>query len=143
MAAQPRSVAAGRAGAGRGALGPRRVTGEHVTQPPRTPVVRSDYGLPYSKGLMAQSIMATGLPPERSFALAAEIERALTGTGVDEVDVEHLREVAEVVLAAEENPQVVKRFGQWWRLRRLERPLVVMIGGVTGVGKSTIATQLA
>ena len=38
--------------------------------PPEVVVVRSDYGLPYSKGLMAQSIMATGLPPERSFALA-------------------------------------------------------------------------
>ena len=29
---------------------------------PPTVVVRSDYGLPYSKGLMAQSLMATGLP---------------------------------------------------------------------------------
>jgi 2-phosphoglycerate kinase len=110
---------------------------------PRTPVVRSDYGLPYSKGLMAQSIMATGLPPERSFALAAEIERRLTKAGAAEVEVEHLRAVAEEVLATEEDLQVVKRFRQWWRLRRLERPLVVLIGGVSGVGKSTVATQLA
>jgi 2-phosphoglycerate kinase len=106
----------------------------------RTPVVKSDYGLPYSKGLMAQSIMATALPPERAFALAAEIERRLTGTA--EVEVEHLRTVAEEVLA-EEGEQVVKRFRQWWRLRRLDRPLLVLIGGVTGVGKSTVATQLA
>ena len=114
-----------------------------MTEPPRAPVVRSDYGLPYSKGLMAQSIMATGLPPERSFVLAAEIERRLTGAGAAEVEVEHLREVAEEVLAAEENAHVVRRFGQWWRLRRLEQPLLVLIGGVTGVGKSTVATQLA
>jgi 2-phosphoglycerate kinase len=92
---------------------------------------------------MAQSIMATGLVPERAFAHATEIERRLTGAGADEVELEHLRAVAEEVLAAEESSQVVKRFGQWWRLRRLERPLVVLIGGVTGVGKSTVATQLA
>jgi 2-phosphoglycerate kinase len=109
----------------------------------RTPVVRSDYGLPYSKGLMAQSIMATGLSPERSFALAAEIERRLTGAGAAEVEVEHLRDVAEEVLTGEEGLDVVKRFRQWWRVRRLERPLLVLIGGVTGVGKSTVATQLA
>jgi 2-phosphoglycerate kinase len=103
---------------------------------PRTVVVRSDYGLPYSKGLMAQSIMATGLPPERSFALAAEIERRLAGAGAVEVDVEGLRGIAEQVLA-EEGEHVLTRFKQWWR------PLIVLIGGVTGVGKSTVATQLA
>jgi 2-phosphoglycerate kinase len=110
---------------------------------PRTPVVRSDYGLPYSKGLMAQSIMATGLPPERAFELATEIERRLTGAGAAEVELEHLRAVAEEVLTAEEGPLVVKRFRQWWSVRRLNRPLLVLIGGVTGVGKSTVATQLA
>jgi len=110
---------------------------------PRTPVVRSDYGLPYSKGLMAQSIMATGLAPERAFELATEIERRLTGAGAAEVELEHLRVVAEEVLTGEEGQQVVKRFRQWWSLPRLNRPLLVLIGGVTGVGKSTVATQLA
>ena len=51
--------------------------------------------------------------------------------------------VAEEVLTAEEGQQVVKRFRQWWSLPRLNRPLLVLIGGVTGVGKSTVATQLA
>jgi 2-phosphoglycerate kinase len=114
-----------------------------VSVPPRTVVIRSDYGLPYSKGLMAQSIMATGLAPERAFALAAEIERRLTGSGAAEVDLADLRALAEDVLTAQEGEQVVNRFRQWWRLRRLERPLLVLIGGVTGVGKSTVATQLA
>jgi 2-phosphoglycerate kinase len=113
-----------------------------VSRLPRRVVVRSDYGLPYSKGLMAQSIMATGVPPERSFALAAEIERRLAGAGAVEVDVDGLRGIAEQVLE-EEGEHVVTRFRQWWRLRRLERPLLVLIGGVTGVGKSTVATQLA
>jgi 2-phosphoglycerate kinase len=114
-----------------------------VSTPRRTVVVRSDYGLPYSKGLMAQSIMSTGLAPERSFALAAEIERRLTGAGAVEVGLDDLRAIAEEVLVAEESERVVNRFRQWWRLRRLDRPLLVLIGGVTGVGKSTVATQLA
>jgi 2-phosphoglycerate kinase len=110
---------------------------------PRRIVVRSEFGLPYSKGLMAQSIMATGLPPERSFALAAEIERRLSLGSASEIDLDDLRTLAEQVLAQEEGKLVVERFRRWWRLRRLEQPLVVLIGGVTGVGKSTVATQLA
>lgn len=111
----------------------------------RTPVVRvrSGYGLPYSKGLMAQSLMATGLAPDRSFALAEQIEDRLLATGPGEVEVEQLRALAEEVVSGAESEQVLARFRQWWNMRDLERPLVVLLGGVTGVGKSTVATQLA
>ena len=110
---------------------------------PRMVVVRSEYGLPYSKGLMAQSIMATGLSPERSFALASQIEDRLGERRQAEVAVEGLREIAEEVLREEESEQVLSRFRRWWKVRNLDRPLLVLIGGVTGVGKSTVATQLA
>jgi 2-phosphoglycerate kinase len=111
----------------------------------RTPVVRvrSGYGLPYSKGLMAQSLMATGLAPERSFALAQRIEERLVTSGSGEVEVEQLRAVAEEVVAGAEPERVLARFRQWWNIRNLELPLVVLLSGVTGVGKSTVATQLA
>jgi 2-phosphoglycerate kinase len=105
--------------------------------------VRSDYGLPYSKGLMAQSLMATGLPSERSFALAQQIEERLAARGSAEIDVDELRAVAEEVVAGAESEQVVARLRQWWRVRNLDRPLLVLLGGVTGVGKSSVATQLA
>jgi 2-phosphoglycerate kinase len=105
--------------------------------------VRSDYGLPYSKGLMAQSLMATGLPSERSFALAQQIEERLAARRSAEVGVDELRAVAEDVVAGAESEQVVARLRQWWRVRNLDRPLLVLLGGVTGVGKSTVATQLA
>ena len=105
--------------------------------------VRSGYGLPYSKGLMAQSLMATGLPAERSFALAEAIEERLVSSGPGEVEVAQLRAVAEDVVAAEEPGQVLERFRQFWNIRDLERPLMVLLSGVTGVGKSTVATQLA
>jgi 2-phosphoglycerate kinase len=111
--------------------------------PPTDIVVRSNYGLPYSKGLMAQSIMATGVGPERSYALARMVEDKLASRTLQDVSVEELRSLAEEVLLAEEGETVTKRFQQWWRLGSLDRPLIVLIGGVTGVGKSTVATLLA
>jgi 2-phosphoglycerate kinase len=110
---------------------------------PETIVVHKGHGLPYSKGLMAQSLQASGLTPERSFELAREIERRLTLRGDRQVGVEGLDELCLEVLRAEEGESAVRRYKGWRRLDRLDRPLVVLIGGTTGVGKSTLATMLA
>jgi 2-phosphoglycerate kinase len=110
---------------------------------PETIVVHKGHGLPYSKGLMAQSLQASGLAPERSFELAREIERRLALRGDRELAVEGLHELCLDVLRAEEGESAVRRYKGWRRLDRLDRPLVVLIGGTTGVGKSTLATMLA
>jgi 2-phosphoglycerate kinase len=106
-------------------------------------VVDGGHGLPYSKGLMAQALSATALSQERSFELARLIERRLAERGQAEIDVGALDALAEEVLLAEEGEVVARRYRDWRRLDRLERPLVVVIGGTTGVGKSTLATMLA
>jgi 2-phosphoglycerate kinase len=108
--------------------------------PAETIVVHKGHGLPYSKGLMAQAISATGLPPGRSFELARVIEDRLDGGSIRTAD---LHALAEEVLRTEESDTTARRYASWRRLDRLERPLVVLIGGTTGVGKSTIATMLA
>jgi 2-phosphoglycerate kinase len=110
---------------------------------PETIVVHKGHGLPYSKGLMAQSLSATGLSLERSFELARIVEQRLADGRRTEIDTATLGDLAEKVLGAEEGEATVRRFRHWRRLDRLERPLVVLIGGTTGVGKSTLATMLA
>jgi 2-phosphoglycerate kinase len=114
-----------------------------MSPPPETIVVHKGHGLPYSKGLMAQSLSATGLSPERSFELARMVERRLAEGTTPEIGVNELRELTEGVLLAEEGQTAVRRYQDWRRLDKLDRPLVVLIAGTTGVGKSTLATMLA
>jgi 2-phosphoglycerate kinase len=110
---------------------------------PETIVIHKGHGLPYSKGLMAQSLSASGLAPERAFELAREIERRLALRGDREIGVDGLDELCLDVLRAGEGESAVRRYLGWRRLDRLDRPLVVLLGGTTGVGKSTLATMLA
>ena len=110
---------------------------------PETIVVHHGHGLPYSKGLMAQSLSATGLTPQRAFDLARVVERRLDERSEATVDVGSLRLLAEEVLREEEGEGAVRRYRHWHRLDRLDRPLIVMLGGAAGVGKSTLATMLA
>ncbi len=110
---------------------------------PDLQIVDKDYGLPYSKGLMAQSIMATGLPPERAYHVASEVERHVLESGRMSISLSRLREIAQQVLGEEEGESFTERYRRWRLLGQLEKPIIILIGGATGVGKSTLATQIA
>jgi 2-phosphoglycerate kinase len=102
-----------------------------------------EHGLPYSKGLMAAGIMATGLAPARAFHVAEVIEERLHARGVAAISADELRDLALDVLADEEGNRYAASYAKWDMVKRLDRPLVVLLGGATGVGKSTLATMLA
>ncbi len=108
-------------------------------------VVVSDdqYELPYSKGLMAAAIMATGLAPARAFAVAEAIEDRLEEMGEPSIRRNELNELAQKVIRTEVGDRYAESFAKWQMVQRLDIPLVILLGGATGVGKSTIATMLA
>jgi 2-phosphoglycerate kinase len=100
-------------------------------------------GLPYSKGLMTQSLSAIGLTPARAWALARAVEEQLHADAVDSIESSALRTLTEEVLEREEGREAVERYRDWELLNRLDRPLVLLLAGTTGVGKSTLATMAA
>lgn len=110
---------------------------------PRYVIVTDRAGLPYSKGLMASSIMATGIAPARAWEVAERIENDLREAGRGEITLEELKGLAAQALVALVGDRYAKTYLRWQSVEELELPLIVLIGGATGVGKSTIATQLA
>jgi 2-phosphoglycerate kinase len=92
---------------------------------------------------MAQAFMATGLAPERAYSVAAAVERSEKRRGHTAVSRSQLHSIARRILGPDEGDLLIERLDQWQSLRRNEVPVVILIGGATGVGKSTLATQLA
>lgn len=106
-------------------------------------ISQDEHGLPYSKGLTASSLAVTGLSQARSYAIANQIEKELVALGETSVPTEKLREMTVEVLRREEGEEFAEAFIKWQSVVELEIPLIILIGGATGVGKSTVATQLA
>lgn len=110
----------------------------------RTIIVREgDHGLPYSKGLMANTIMISGLSPARAYHVAQVIEDRLLASQTESVSSAELSTLIAEVIRAEAGDRYAEAYQKWQTVGHLDAPLIVLIGGGTGVGKSTVATLLA
>jgi 2-phosphoglycerate kinase len=99
--------------------------------------------LPYSKGLMASRVMVTGLSPSRAYQVAEAVEERLVEANASPVSTEEVDRVTVDAIERIAGDRYAKNYQRWRDAQELESPIVVLIGGATGVGKSTIATQLA
>ncbi len=99
--------------------------------------------VPFSKGLMARALVLTGVDPERSYLIARRADRDLAERGAVSLDFDRLGELATDVIGEEEAAKTLRRLRQLDALQRLEEPLLLLVGGATGTGKSTIATEAA
>jgi len=111
--------------------------------PPPILIKDKKHGLPYSKGLMAQSFMATGLSPAKSYEAAKAMETEMRDRGELTVTVERLRDLAAGTLSKLAGTPYATRYRRLEEIGKLDRPLIVLIGGTTGVGKSTVAAEIA
>ena len=107
------------------------------------PLGGADLGLPYSRGLMARSLMAAGVAGHRAYALATRVGDELIERGRGDIELERLEALAVDVLGEEEARETIQRLRRYQALRELDLPIIVFIGGATGTGKSTVATELA
>ena len=100
-------------------------------------------GTPFSKGLMARVLSAVGVPEERAYELARRTEVDLGQRGETAVELDRLAELAVDVLGQEAGSRAVRRLRDYRTLQTLDLPLILLVGGGTGTGKSTVATEVA
>ena len=98
---------------------------------------------PYSKGLMARALTAVGVGEESAYELARLTESDLAQRGEVSVDFDRLRELAVEVLGEERGSRAVRQLRRYRDLQDLDLPVILLVGGGTGTGKSTVATEVA
>jgi 2-phosphoglycerate kinase len=100
-------------------------------------------GLPFSKGLLARALVAAGLTADRAYELALAVDADLTASRRQSTTLERLDELAREVLGEEDGARTMRRLRRYRDLYELDLPVIVLVGGATGTGKSSVATDVA
>jgi 2-phosphoglycerate kinase len=98
---------------------------------------------PYSKGLMSRALVAVGVPIGRAYELARRIEQDLADRHEEVVELDRFEQLAVEVLGDADGSRAVDRLRRLQELQELDLPVIVLVGGATGTGKSSVATEAA
>ena len=102
-----------------------------------------DVPVPFSKGLLVQSLLAAGVTPDVARKVARITQRDLRGREDRVIRRRDIREKAEALLRDEVGPDVGARYRLLRVIRTPPRPVIVLLGGVSGTGKSFLAAEIA
>ena len=100
-------------------------------------------GSPFSKGILSQSLLAAAIEPNDAFDVARDIERDLVNRGGREVDRRELRELAYEALGRRMGGEAARRYLVWRKYQDPDRPVIILLGGTAGVGKTSLALVVA
>ena len=102
----------------------------------------NDYKEPFSKGILARSLRISNLGLDQAYEIANDIENKLTEDNVDEISLDDLSQYIADYLK-DIDPMSSYRYKRWRSVRKSEEPLIILIGGASGVGTSSMAFELA
>ena len=121
----------------------------HEPQAPRAPapnvlMVRTEGRVfPFSRGVLVRRLVAVGLSVEEAIALAQAVHIRLDALGSDEVRGSRVDAEVQQLLAERHHRRHARRYRVITFIRRADRPVLLMVGGAAGTGKSTLSTELA
>ena len=98
---------------------------------------------PFSKGRLTQSIAATGIDHNLAYTISQHLQNRLIAMEVSAISRDRLRTMAFHFVKRFAGADAARRYLAWRKFRSLDRPLVILIGGATGAGKSSLAVELA
>ena len=100
------------------------------------------YKEPFSKGIMSRSLNVADIGIERAHIIASDIESYLIMNNITEISNDELAEVVLNHLNTVDS-KIATKYKNWRSLRTSKKPLIILIGGASGVGTSSMAFELA
>ncbi len=98
---------------------------------------------PFSKTTLVQSIQICAAPADELYAVAAAVERRIATRGTAEISAREIKQLTREVLAEVLGKQSATRYLTWLEFLASGTPLIILVGGITGSGKSTVSSLLA
>ncbi len=97
----------------------------------------------FSVGILTHSLEACAISTEVARKGALSVHEALLNEGVKEIDHADLRKIIFSCLKEYAGVETANRYLSWRRFENSGKTLILLIGGVTGSGKSTLSAELA
>jgi 2-phosphoglycerate kinase len=105
-------------------------------------IIKGSRETPFSRGILAQTLAQAGAKIDLAHRIASEVRTELLAE--ERLVVEEEEVLARVRAKLQiTDALVVPRLDKWRVLRETTEPIVVLIGGATGVGTSTLAADVA
>ena len=102
----------------------------------------NSYKEPFSKGILARSLRVSSIGLNQAYEIANDIENNLIERGISEISVDELAKTIARYLDTVDSG-FSKKYERWRTVRKSEEPLIILIGGASGVGTSSMAFELA
>ncbi|MEN8179531.1 MAG: hypothetical protein ABFS39_13070 [Pseudomonadota bacterium] len=106
-------------------------------------VQTSNDELPFSAGILSRSLQACAINRTDALETAKQVHESLQKDGTTLIDHATLRQIVYEHLKAHSSKSAADRFISWRCFKDSGLPLIVLVGGITGTGKSTLTTELA
>ncbi len=100
------------------------------------------YREPFSKGVLTRSLTRAEMDPSEAYTFASQIESHLRSLGIELIELDELVRIVREQLK-EEDVEIAEKYGMWKQIRKCREPLIILIGGSSGVGTSSIAFEVA
>lgn len=105
-------------------------------------IVKEGRETPFSRGILAQTLTQSGAKMELAYQISSEVRSELLSEERFVVEEEEVMARVRSKLQTMD-AMIVNRLDKWRVLRESTEPVVVLIGGATGVGTSTLAADVA
>lgn len=106
-------------------------------------IVGKKYVTPFSKGILAGSLMKAGLDVDKAYQMTEDIRKKMEASSITSITEEDLITLTHQTLQDAGYTHVASYYEMWHSLREKKPSIIILLGGATGIGKSTIASEIS